>query len=514
VGLTGLVGPMPNCASAATITVDPLDFGARFDGHSDDTPAWQAAIDYAGEKGLTVSPRRPGTSLLVCKPGARGTYGNNPQIRVYQALDVNRSGLTIDLRGTRLRFRGHGQSNAVNYAFGTAKNMLRGSIRNLRITNGLIDFDPAGDASMNRRSFYLVGVDGLEIADLVLTSTGARGGATITLQNCRGVTIRNMRFTNVTQGMNLSYVDGVNLDALFFDNFSEAIDCDRRVTRMVAKDLTFVNGGPNNQCLDLNSVEDVLISGIKAKDVGNIALVNYKVTTPPTYQDYVRGAEVSHYSPSRNVVIEHVVAERICYPRSTTNPFRIGNDQRHADESFYPLEDITLRHVLLSDCPSFIPIELVRNAVLEDVLFSGAHNPSPNMGCIDIRGDLFATSAVLNDVRVVMQPGATCGIRSNGPASLSLQDVIVSGEANPHAVFFDLTTLDQHRADIQFDRVTASATSGSGGIAFRFGEGGTPNNYSIKLSRSVQARGPFAKELVLNGRAASHLRREDRRAKS
>jgi hypothetical protein len=172
-----------------------------------------------------------------------------------------------------------------------------------------------------------------------------------------------------------------------------------------------------------------------------------------------------------------------------------------------------LRDVVLSDCPSFIPIELVRRAVLEGVLFKGALNPSPNMGCIDIRGDLYPTSAVLNDVRLVMSAGATCGIRSNSPASLKLRDVTVAGRSDPKAVFFDLTTLDHHRSDIEFDGVTASATSGSGGVAFRFGDGGTRGDYSIKLSRTVQARGPFAKELVLNGRAASHLRRDRQRPK-
>jgi hypothetical protein len=507
--LTGLLDPILRRAAvvrAADPVVDPRDFGARFDGRSDDTSAWQAAIDHAAAKGLIVAPRQPGTSVLVCNPIPRGTYGNNPNVDVYQAIDINRSGLTIDFRGTRLRLHGYGQRNAVNYAFGTAKNLAPGAITRLRITNGVIDFDPTGDHSINKRSFYFVGVDDLEMGNLLLTSSGARAGATITLQNCRRVRISNLRGINITQGMNLSYVEEVALDTLMFDNFSEAVDCDRRVRRLVARNLTFLNGGPNNQCLDLNSVEDVLVSGITARDVGNIALVNYKVTTPRTYREYVANAAVTRYSPSRNVTIERVQAERICHPKSNTIPFKLGNDQRHRNESQFPLENITLRHVVLMDCPSFIPVELVKNALLENILFIGALNPNSNMGCIDIRGDLFGTGATLQNVRVLMEAGATCGIRSNGPAFLKLRNVYVAGASVSGATFFELTSLDQHHADVQFSDVTALATSGSEAVAFDFGDGRTGSNYSIELASNIRTRGKFAKRLVFKGDAARHLK--------
>jgi hypothetical protein len=507
--LTGLVGssfPASALVPGSGASVDPREFGARFDGRSDDTDAWQSAIDFAAARGLTVAPRRAGTSLLVCKPVPRATYGNSPETRVYQAVDINRSGLRIDFGGARLRIRGHGQTKCVNYAFGTAKNLAPGTVSGLRFANGILDFDPSGDRSINKRAFHLVGVDDVEISDLLLTSTGPRAGATITLQNCRRVKMRNIQGVNITQGMNLSYVDDVELDRLAFDNFSEAIDCDRRVRRMIARTLTFANGGPNNQCIDLNSVEDVLISGIDAKDVGNIALVNYKITTPPTYRDYVSNAAVTHYSPSRNVTIEHVRGQRICYPASTTIPLRLGNDQRRSDESSYPSENITLRHIALSQCPSFIPIELVRNAVLEDIVFDGALNPNPDMGCIDIRGDLFGTSATLRNVRVAMAHRGTRGIRSNGPASLRLEDVTVSGSSTPGAIFFEFTALDQHQAVIRLDRVAAVATSGAGAVAFRLGDGGTGRKYSVTMGPDVRARGAFARRLVLNGWAARRVK--------
>jgi len=486
--------------------VDPRDFGAVFDGRSDDTRAWQAAVDHAAARGLPVVASGPGISVLVCRGEPRGTYGNSPTTFVYQAVDINRSGLSIDLGGARLRLIGRGSANAVNYAFGTSKNMQAGTIRKLRFGNGEIDFDPTGDKSINKRSLYLIGVDDIEISDLLLTSSGGRAGATITLQNCRRVRVRNLRGMNITQGMNLSYVEDVSFDGLQFNNFSEAIDCDRRVVRLVARNLAFSNGGPNNQCLDLNSVEDVHISGVTASNVGNIALVNYKRTTPPTYSDYVHNAAVTRFSPSRNVTIERVRGDRICWPRSTSIPFLLGNDQRSPSESLYPLENIVLRDVRLTNCPSYIPIELVKNAVLEDIVFSGAMNPSPSMGCIDIRGDKFGTSATLRNVTIVMAPGATRGVRSNSPSSLKLTDVTVRGRSSSEAVFFDFTALDGNGAKVILDRVSAEAPDGAGAIAYRFGDGGrSTNGYSITLESKLRAAGKFGRRLVLNGLAGRRL---------
>jgi hypothetical protein len=495
-------------AAPRPVGVDPRDFGALFDGHSDDTPAWQAAVDHASARGLPVVARGPGTSVLVCRRAPRGTYGNSAETLVYQAVDINRSGLSIDLGGTRVRLIGRGSANAVNYAFGTAKNMQPGTVRNLRFGNGEIDFNPTGDKSINKRSLYLIGVDDIEIRDLLLTSSGARAGATITLQNCRRVRMRNLRGINITQGMNLSYVEDVSLDLLEFNNFSEAIDCDRRVTRLVARNLAFSNGGPNNQCLDLNSVEDVLISGVTASNVGNIALVNYKRTTPPTFSEYVRNAPVTRFSPSKNVTIERVRGDRICWPRTTSVPFLLGNDQRSPVESLYPLENIVLRDVRLTNCPSYIPIELVKNAVIENLVFSGAINPSPDMGCIDIRGDKFGTSATLRNVTLLMAPGATRGIRSNSPSSLKLSNVTVRGPSTSATVFFDFTSLDGNAAQVILDGVTAEASSGSGAIAYRFGDSGrVTKSYSITLRSNVRELGNFGNRLVLNGVAARHLRR-------
>jgi hypothetical protein len=507
-GLLGAALGLRGAAFAAprATGVDPRDFGAAFDGRSDDTAAWQAAIDHASARGLPVRPRRPGSSVLVCRRTPRGTYGNNPGTLVYQAVDINRSDLSVDLGGTRLRLIGRGSANAVNYAFGTAKNLRAGSLRNFRFGNGEIDFDPTGDSSINKRALYLVGVDDIEISDLLLTSSGRRAGATITLQNCRRVHVRNLRGINVTQGMNLSYVEDVSFDTLQFDNFSEAIDCDRRVIRLIARNLTFANGGPNNQCLDLNSVEDVLISGVTATNVGNIALVNYKTTTPRTYSEYVGNAPVTRFSPSKNVTIERVRGDRICWPKSTSIPFFLGNDQRSPREGLYPLENIALRDVRLTNCPSYIPVELVRNAGIEDLYFSGARNPSPAMGCIDIRGDQFGTSATLHNVRLVMAPGSTCGVRSNSPSYLKLSSVSVTGHSSPTTVFFDFTALDGNGARVTLEGTSASASSGAGAIAYRFGDSGrATKNYSISLGQDVRELGKFGKRLVLNGLTGRHM---------
>jgi hypothetical protein len=488
---------------------DPRAFGALFDGITDDTDAWQKAIDVAARKQIPVMAAGGGTSLIKCKAVPNGTYGGDPSVRVFRALDINHSNLTIDLAGSRLRLIGQGASNAVNYAFGTAKNMRPRALSNIKVRNGILDFDPTGDPSANKRAFYFVGIKGIYLEDLLLTSSGRRAGATITLQNCQAVRIRNLTARNVTQGMNLSYVDDVLLDTLMFDTFREAIDCDRAVTALVARNLAFRNGGPSNQCIDLNSVMDVHISDVWAENVGNIALINYKTTTPPTFADWVNDRPVTAYLPSRNVVIERVRGDRICSPQSTTIPFRIGNDQKLARESLYHLENITLRDVVLTNCPSYIPIELVRNALLENVTIEGAVNPADSMGCIDIRSDFkgTATSATLRNVRVVMGPGASRGIKANAPAFVKLKDVTVAGASRMGASFFDFTSLDQNRARLEFDRVKAIATSGNSAVAYRFGDAGARGyDYSILWNPQNSEVGGFSRRFIMNGEAAQHIK--------
>jgi hypothetical protein len=496
-------------ASAGQASVDPRRFGAKFDGVTDDTFAWQAAIDYSALNRIPLIVRAPGTSVLVCRSSPRGTYGNLPDIAVYQAVDINHSGLAIDLGGARVRLVGRGRSDAVNYAFGTSKNMMAGTLKNFSIRNGTLDFDPTGDSSINKRALYLVGVDGIEIEDILLTSGGRRAGATITLQNCRGVRMRNLRGVNVTQGMNLSYVDDVELDTLSFDNFSEAIDFDRVVSNIRARNLDFKNGGPHNQCIDLNSVRNVYISGVKAYNVGNIALINYKTTTPQTFREYVSRSPVRGFTPSENVTIEGVTGEQICWPASRTIPFRLGNDQKMALESASPLKNITLRRISLEKCPSFIPIELVENALLEDVRFAGAVNPIQSMGCIDIRSDFpdTPTSVVLRNVLVELGVGATCGIRANSPRSLKLASVEVVGPSIPGAIFFDFAALGRNTVSIDLERVSAVATGGHGAIAYRFGDQDQEGyGYSVALDEEVRATGPFSRRYALNGKVSHHMK--------
>lgn len=506
------LGNVTNAAAAASRLssgIDPRDFGARFNGRTDDTAAWQAAIDKAARTGIPLVCGSRGTSLIRCRPEPRGSYGGSSTL-VYQALDIDRSNLAMDLGQCRIKLVGYGTTDAVNYAFGTAKNVTAGTLTNIRISNGTIDFDPTRDPSINKRAFYLIGVDGVDIDGLTLLSSGSREGATITLQNCRGVSVRNLIGNNITQGMNLAYVDDVTLENLQFDTFREAIDCDHKVTGLRATNLVFKNGGPTNQCLDLNSVEDAVISGITAQNVGNIAIVNYKTFTPPTYEAFVYNEPFDSYSPSKNVLIEGVRADTICYPSSkSTLPFQLGDNQSLADQSAQPLENITLRDVVLTNCPSFIPIELVRNAVLENITFQGATNPNVKRGCIDIRSDYpgTETSVVLRNVTVEMGPQGTRGVYATAPTTLELADVTVTGPSVDTARFFHFVNLEKNGAKVTLENTIAESTTGESAIAFCFS--GSPDglDYSIEWGPGTGIEGAFAMELLANGDAATRITR-------
>ncbi|MGE5567082.1 MAG: hypothetical protein ACM3YN_13140 [Parcubacteria group bacterium] len=487
-------------ALAAT-GIDPRAFGARFDGVTDDTAAWQAAVDRAIQTGQPVVARG-GVSRLVCRPDPLTTYGNTTA-RLYRAVDIRGSNLTLIGEGAEIRLVGFGRQNAVNYAFATKKNLRPGALSNIRVRGMKFDFDPTGDPSINKRSFHLVGVRGVEISDVSMRSSGVRAGATITLQNCSGVRMSRLRFSNTTQGMNLSYVDDVVGDDWSFDNFSEAVDFDRMVSGFKLTNLRFRGRDGRCQCLDLNSCSDGLVSGVQVDTVGNIATVNFKTTTPPTYSEYVSNPHFvgPPFQPSRNVTIEHVSGSRIGTQRSPA--FVLGGEARLAAQNASPNRGVTLRDIHLTACTGAILIEQTAGFTLDDVTLDGVAPPAAGFGAIDIRSRRPGSqvSGALRNVKLRFKGAAGAGVRAAGPSRLSLENVEVTGPASAAVSHFDFANLDMNDADLSVSGAVARSSGGGGGPAFRFsdnGKGGYRVNWGAG-NRHIGAFGPQA--VVRTGRS-------------
>lgn len=400
-------------AGAATRTVqDKLrdvvsvkDFGAVGDGVADDTAAIQAAINAANHVHFPA-----GTYKVTVSSVSPFTYGNTTT-PVYRAIDINKSNLCITGNKAVINLFGYDNPSGdeINYVFSTAKNLTLGAISNIEISGLEFEFNPSGKSGTNYRSFHIVGCRGVVLDDLFLYSSGSRYGATITLQNCEQVQFSNIRMRNITQGMNFSYVDDVEFNNIMLDYFSEGIDFDRMVSRCTATNINFVStfGSASGQCWDMNSVRDSTFKNITAYNCGNVAYVNFKQTTPPTYAEYVNNTPVTVYTPSRNVTIDGVKVHT-CLPSGAV--FYVGDD---ADTNpGFLTRDVTIINVDMVDSGGF-EVRMALDVTLENITCINAY---PNLGAG------FALFFILK------------GSRVNSRASAKLRNITVKGLATSQDV--------------------------------------------------------------------------------
>lgn len=382
------------------------DFGAVGDGITDDTASIQAAVD-----ALDHVHFPPGVYKVVASAVSPFTYGNS-STPVYYAVNINKSGLRLigDSAAIELYGVDNPSGTEINYAFSTDKNMTLGALTDIRISGLDFDFTPkAGKFGTTYRSLHVVGVRGLFLDNLHLYSTGSRYGATITIQNSEQIRMSNIRMRNVTQGMNFSYVDDVQMSNLMFDYFSEAIDFDRKASRVNANNLNFVStfGTGSGQCMDLNSVSNSSLTNISAENCGNVAYINFKQTTPPTYADYVNNAPITVYSPSHNVTIDGL---KMIDCGAGTNAINVSDD--FDTEPGVLTRDITIRNVTMVESGS-IEVRMAINVLLENIT---CINPYPNLAAG------YALFFILQGTRV------------NARASATLKNITVKGMATSQDV--------------------------------------------------------------------------------
>lgn len=256
-----------------------------------------------------------GTYLLCAKPTGQTLGATTAPLHI--AVMLRRSGLHLRAPGVRWIIRGTDAPGIVdvNYAFGTDKNLGAGTLADLRFEGGQFDFSPAAaapQAGENFRSFHFSGVDHLRLGAIDLTSTGARAGGTITVQNSRHVKLRRIAASNLTQAMNWRYVEDFEIEDFSAGHIGgEAIDFDSTVRRGKLKELRFNNplGGPTGQALEIASGADIEAQDIYIRNYLRAITVLDKNTTPPTYWDYVHNIPVTVQTVSRDLAFGDVTIE-------------------------------------------------------------------------------------------------------------------------------------------------------------------------------------------------------------
>lgn len=341
--------------SAVPLSVQDLDFGGIGDDVTDDANAWQSFIDAV--KGVLPGASPLATYKLFVSDTASFLFGNgdgsNPNHFVHRAVKLDGTDIYIEGFGTVIRPYGFDDATTeLQFAFASDKNMTIGTVARVVLKGLRFDFNPdlRGDGT-NLRGIHMVGFDGLKFIDTEAFSSGDRGGYFAHLQNGKNVEIRGHRHSKVTGGFNFRYVNGVRINVLNMDGFSEALDFDSLSVDVQANVLNFESTERVNQCMDLNSVIDGLFTNITAKNTGNIATINFKATTPLTYEDYVDGVVpgFGEYTESKRITISHVRGSQIgheTHPHLIISPNWAGNPH----PGTFPSTDITLSDWALDDC--------------------------------------------------------------------------------------------------------------------------------------------------------------------
>ena len=337
-------------------------YGAVGDNLANDTPAF-ATMAGLGNTVYFIEPR---TYRLV--PG-----GTSPFTYTNTLSNTYRS---IPLQSSNQTFCGYGATYHqvsrpgvvladVQPTFCSDKNTTIGALKDLSWLGGT--FDPAndGDPNSNQRFAYLNGVSGVRMSDMTGRSSASRRGYFAHIDNCEDLFIRGYRGYNMTGGVNLRYCHRVNFTDFSFYNFSEAIDLDGPLDRIVLMNGHFESLARTNQAIDVNNTSDGIIGNFSVKSLGNIITVNKKTTQPDNFTDYLSNSFVKNVPNAERVFIKNITGEHI--GTSAVPAFYYGWDWSSGSlAGIGVVEDQTLEGVKLKDT-SYLYIREVKNMRISDV---------------------------------------------------------------------------------------------------------------------------------------------------
>ncbi len=306
-------------------------------------------------------------------------FGNMPALPVYRGVPLARSNITLLGYGATVHVKSRTgvTGSEVQPIFATDKNMTIGTAEDIAFVG--LRFDPENDAdavNSNQRFAYMTGVRGLRYLHTRAKSSGNRRGYFSHIQNSENVLISGHYHRKITGGFNLRYSENVVLANSIFDDFSEAIDFDSTGWRIAGGNLVFRSTSRVNQAMDINSVQDMALGSIAVHNLGNIFTINYKNTTPLTFDEYVNQPTYvgPPFVPSKNIILSDIVGSAIGNGSAIAG--YIGWDWSagsHAGEG--PVRDITLNGSRINDT-WFLGCLEGRGVVLKDYHWRDVSSPS------------------------------------------------------------------------------------------------------------------------------------------
>lgn len=255
------------------------------------------------------------------------TFGNAPTVNVYAGVLLTASDHMIDATGSKLHItsRASVASSDLQFCYASNKNLTMGTQTNIVFNGTSVDTENDADAAnSNHRGMYMTGVDVLRFLHTRGFSSGNRRGNQGNLQNCKNVQILGHLHKKNTQGFNFRYCLNMLVVGGIWDDFSECLDFDGTQRRAVVLGNCFEGTARTSQMLDINGQVDGVFSGFTAYNLGQIANISHKFTTPETFAEYVAGTAAVVKTAPQRIILSNFAAEDI--GSSTSTAISVGND--------------------------------------------------------------------------------------------------------------------------------------------------------------------------------------------